>query len=271
MNELAVNARAGLQQAWADIVLFVPKLLVFAAILVAGYFVARFLCKILNRVLERVGFDRLVERGGVKRALDRSKWDASDIVSKLLFYFVMLFALQLAFGVFGPNPVSALLTGIIAYLPNVFAAVVIIIVAAAIAAGVKQIIQAAIGGLPYGRGVALGASVAIWVIGAFAALNQLHIAPAIVNGLFYAILAVFVGSAIIAVGGGGIQPMRGQWERFLNRMQAEAPRVKAQAAGAKERIQGEMEHWKEQAEHAHDEAQHHPDPEHRPRFQVPPK
>ena len=40
----------------------------------------------------------------------------------------------------------------------------------------------------------------------FAALNQLQIAPAIVTGLFYAVLAVVVGSAIVAIGGGGILP-----------------------------------------------------------------
>jgi len=35
----------------------------------------------------------------------------------------------------------------------------------------------------------------------------------IVTGLFYAILAIIVGSAIVAVGGGGIQTMRRYWER----------------------------------------------------------
>ena len=130
MNDVAANASAGLQQAWASILLFFPKLLMFVAILGIGYFVAKFLCKIVNRVLDRTGFDRLVERGGIRKALEKSAWDASDIVGKLVFYFVMLFTLQLAFGVFGPNPVSALLTGIIAYLPNILAAGLIIIVAA---------------------------------------------------------------------------------------------------------------------------------------------
>jgi hypothetical protein len=89
MNELAANASAGLQQAWANIILFVPKLLMFAAILVIGYMIARFLSKLFNKLLEKIGFDRLVERGGIKRALARTNWDASDILSKVLYYFVM--------------------------------------------------------------------------------------------------------------------------------------------------------------------------------------
>src|SRR5688572_25163079 len=120
MNEVSTSISAGLGAAWANVLLFGPKLLMFLVILVVGYYAAKFICKILNRVLERVGFDRLVERGGIKKSLDRANWDASDIVSKLVFYFVMLFTLQLAFGVFGANPISAMLTSIIAYLPHVF-------------------------------------------------------------------------------------------------------------------------------------------------------
>ncbi|WP_198412889.1 hypothetical protein [Cryobacterium sp. Hz7] len=58
----------------------------------------------------------------------------------------MLFVLQFAFGVFGPNPLSDLLAGIIAFLPKIIVAIIIII-AAAVAAGMKTLIQGALGGL----------------------------------------------------------------------------------------------------------------------------
>ena len=73
-----------------------------------------------------------MERGGIKQALARSKYDPSDIIAKLAFWLIFLVALQIAFGVFGPNPISDL-QGLIAYLPNVLVAIVIIVVAAAIA------------------------------------------------------------------------------------------------------------------------------------------
>ena len=56
------------------------------------------------------------------------------MISKIVFYALFLIVLVLAFGVFGPNPVSDLLEGVIAYLPKVIAAIIIIVVAAAIAA-----------------------------------------------------------------------------------------------------------------------------------------
>jgi len=211
----AIEYSQGIEDAWGSIAAFVPKFLGFLVILLVGYFVAKAIGKIVDKVLERVGFDKAVERGGVKQALSTSKYDASDIVSKIVFWTLFLFVLQLAFGVFGANPVSDLLASVIAFLPKVFVAIVIVVVASAIAAGVKELVGNALGGLSYGNALANASSVAIIVLGAFAALNQLEIAPAIVNGLFYAILAVVVGSAIVAIGGGGIQPMRTRWEQAL--------------------------------------------------------
>ena len=78
--------QGGLSNAWDDVAVFVPKLLACLVILVIGYFIAKAVEKILDRILERVGFDRLVERGGVKQALARSKLDASSILARIVFY-----------------------------------------------------------------------------------------------------------------------------------------------------------------------------------------
>ena len=241
--------RDGLSDAWASVATFVPKFIAFLAILVVGYFVAKAIAKILDRVLERVGFDRAVERGGVGRALARSDHDASGLLGKILFYALMLFVLQLAFGIWGPNPVSNLIQGVIAYLPNVFVAILIVVVGTAIAAAVKEIVEASVGGLSYGRGLAIGASTAILLITAFAALDQLNIAENIVNGLFYATLAIIVGASIVAVGGGGIPTMRRYWERAAARAEEESGNLRAEAEGASDRVQERMEMRKEQARH----------------------
>jgi hypothetical protein len=243
---------------------FLPKFIMAAIILVAGYFIAKLVSRGVDAVLERIGFDRLVERGGIKRALQRSSLDASDIVAKIVFYTLVLFVLQLAFSCFGPNPVSTLLTAVIAYLPNIFVAAAIIVIAAAIAAGVKQLLQVATGTLPYGRVLSNAASATILIIGVFAALDQLHIAPNIVNGLFYAALAIVVGSSIIAIGGGGIVPMRAVWERALNKAERELPRAKAEMAVAGGKVEQQAEQWKTTTEHElHEDEHHHPE---RPRF-----
>jgi hypothetical protein len=224
----AVDYGQGIQDAWSRVTTFVPKFVAFLLILVIGIFVAKAIAKAIDKVLERVGFDGAVERGGIKKALESSKYDASDIVGKVVYYALALIVLQLAFGVFGANPVSRMIEGVVAYLPKVFAAIVIVVVACAIAAAVKDLIGNALSGLSYGKTLANTTSIAVVAVGAFMALNQLQIAPAIVNGLFYAVLAIIVGSAVIAIGGGGIQPMRAQWEKAMGRLEEEGPRVREQ-------------------------------------------
>jgi hypothetical protein len=236
----------GLGDAWESIALFIPKFIGFLLVLLIGYFIAKALSKVLDGVLERVGFDRMVERGGVGKALSQSRFDASSLLGKILFYVLMLFVLQLAFGLFGDNPISDLIQGAIAYLPKVFAAIVIVVVGTAIAAAVKEIVEASIGGLSYGRALAVAASVAILVITGFAALSQLEIAEDIVNGMFYALLAIIVGSAVVAVGGGGIQTMKRYWERAATRAERESSSIKDEASGAKERIQERAQERKDQ-------------------------
>jgi hypothetical protein len=231
---LGVEWSQGIEDAWSDVATFVPKLVAFLAILFIGWLVAKALARAARGLLERIGFNAAIERGGIKKALEGSQYDASELTGKLIFYGLMLLVLQMAFGVFGDNPVSDLIHGVIAYLPRVLAAIVIIVVAAAIASVAKEMIGNALGGLGYGEMLGTIASIAIVTVGVFAALSQLEIAPAIINSLFYAILAVIAGSAIVAIGGGGIQPMRQRWQNALDRYDEEKPRFRQQMQASKE-------------------------------------
>jgi hypothetical protein len=226
---LAVDFQAGISDAWSNVITFVPKLAAALVIILVGYLLAKVVASVLNKVLERVGFDRAVERGGIKQALARSKYDPSDIVAKLAFWLLFLVSLQLAFGVFGPNPISDLLKGLIAYLPNVLVAIVIIVVAAAIAKAVTDLGSNLLSNVSGGQVMAKGAGIAVLVFGAFAALDQLQIAPRIVTGLWYAILAIVVGSAVVAIGGGGIKTMQRYWDRAASRAEERGPELRQQA------------------------------------------
>lgn len=236
-----------LESTLGNILAFIPNLVVFLLILVVGMIVAKVLAKGIDKVLEKVGFDRVVERGGVKKALSNSQYDASDIVGKLVYYLLALFVLQLAFGVFGPNPVSDLLTRVILFLPSLIVAIIIVIVASAIAAGVKTLIEGTLGGLSYGKVLANIASVFIMFLGVIAALNQVGVATTVTTPVLIAILSTVAGVIIVGAGGGLIKPMQTRWENYLSKAEQEAPKVKQQvreapsakeqARQAKERMQ----------------------------------
>ena len=228
-DNLAIDFDGGVSEAFSSVATFVPKFLAFLAILLIGWFIAKVVAKVVDKVLERVGFDRVVERGGLKQMLARSNYDASDILAKLAYYAILLITLQMAFGVWGPNPVSELLTSVVAWLPKAAVAILIIVVVAAIARAVKDMIGSALGGLSYGRTLGTIASVFIWGLGIIAALNQIGVATTVATPVLIAVLATAGGILVVGVGGGLVRPMQQRWEGWLGSLEREIPAVKGQA------------------------------------------
>jgi len=224
----AVDWQGGVSDAWTTVATFIPKLLFFFIVLIVGYFLAKLIAKVVAGILERVGFDRAVERGGVKQALAKSKYDASDLVAKLVKYAIILFTLVIAFNVFGPNPISQLLQDVIAFLPSLIVAIIIIVVAAAIAKVVKDLVSNTLGGLSYGNVIANIASVFILFLGIVAALNQVGVATTVTTPVLITILATIGGVIVVGAGGGLIRPMQSRWEQWLNTAEREKDNIKAQ-------------------------------------------
>lgn len=213
----------GLGQAWAMVATFVPKLLGFLLVLVIGWFIAKALAKGVQFLLKRIGFERLVDRSGLHGAMKQSPMDATGLIAKLVYYFVLLIALQLAFGVFGAsNPVSTLLNEVIAYLPRIVVAMVLVIVASAIGTALKGLVTGALGARSYTKILGNITYGFVMALGVIAALNQLGIAISVTMPVLIAVLATVAGVIVIGVGGGLVRPMQQRWEGWLNRMQEEA-------------------------------------------------
>ncbi|MFC4375537.1 hypothetical protein ACFO5K_15650 [Nocardia halotolerans] len=226
---VAIEFQQGFNDAWSSVAQFVPKLVAFVVILLIGWIIAKVVAKIVNAVLERVGFDRLVERGQVQKMLSKSKYDASDLLAKIAYYAILLIALQIGFGVFGPNPVSDLLTGIVAWLPKAAVAILIVVIAGAIAHAVSELVGNMLGGLSYGGMLGKIAAVFIWGIGIIAALNQIGVATSVTTPILIAVLATIGGILVVGVGGGLVRPMEQRWNNWLGSLESEMPALKGQA------------------------------------------
>ncbi|MBL1075974.1 hypothetical protein JK358_16370 [Nocardia sp. 2] len=226
---LAIDIQEGLSAAWSNIATFVPKFVGFLAILLIGWMVAKIVARVVTQLLNRVGFDRLVERGGIKEMLARGRYDATGIIAKLAYYAVLLLTLQLGFGVFGPNPISTMLNGIVAWLPRLAVAIVIVCIAGAIARVVMDMIANMLSGLSYGRMMGRIAAVFIWGVGIIAALNQIGVGTSVTMPILITVLAVIGGVLVVGVGGGLIRPMQQRWEGWLETIESEMPEVKGHA------------------------------------------
>ena len=222
--DLETPVRTGL----SSFAVFVPRFLGFLIILIVGYFIAKFVAKLVDKGLEKAGFDRAVERGGVKKALDKSSFDASDIVAKLVFFAIFLTAVSLAVGALGIVALQEPINALIQLIPKIIVAVVIVVIGAVAAGAAKKLIQGALGGLSYGKVLANVVSILILLLFVKAALDQVGIATTVTGPILYTILGTVAGVLIVGAGGGLIKPMQGRWETMQNKAETETQNAKVQ-------------------------------------------
>ena len=201
-----------------DIVLvFVPLLLGFLLILLVGYIIAAALSKAVTFLLRKIGFDNLANRIGLSRLEQNMgvRLDAAGILGKIVFWFIFLVFLVPATNALGLTAVSGILNTMIAYIPNVFVAILVLFLGTLAATFVADIVRGATASTNIGNSN-LFANVARYAIIGFAALialEQLQIAPALLNILFTAIIGALAIAFGLAFGLGGQDAAR----RWLNR------------------------------------------------------
>lgn len=236
-----------LESMWAYMVSYLPQLLGAIVILIVGWIVAKLLESGTETILEKTRFDMAVDRGGVRAALARtgSKLDPSSLVARLVFWIVFLVAILMAANALGLTAVANMFERLVAYIPNVIVAVLIIVMGMVIGEFVKDLIMASVGSLSGVSPVAHVAKVAIMTLAVFMALDQLGIARNIVVTAFTLVL----GAAALAAGlafGLGNRELAGEYmRRWVERAEnvrhdvSRAPRrpaAAAQVAGSSRQI-----------------------------------
>src|SRR5918995_814903 len=98
-------------------------------------------------MLQAVGFDRWMERGGIKQFFDRAETNQTpvSILGQLVFWFVFIIAITMAADALGIPQVSVILGQLIAYIPSIIAAVLILILAALLAEFLSGVVRGATG------------------------------------------------------------------------------------------------------------------------------
>lgn len=213
-----------LQQTIDDVTTFVPKLVAALIIFVIGWFIARVIRKVIHRVLTQVKFDGLVDRSGLGTYVERAGYpDSGALLAKVLYWGLMLIVLKLTIGVFGDSPVQEALDGMVAFIPKVFVAIVIIVITGAVANVVRELVSPAVAHLSYDRTIVGFVGGVIWFIGGFAALDQLQVAEDVVDTLFEYSVGAFFLILVIKFGIGGIWSARDRfWPKVYDRIESDS-------------------------------------------------
>src|SRR5579864_2035356 len=194
----AVNFTDRLQASFAQVFgELVPALLGALIIVFAGYLLAKVLEKLAERFLRRIHFHRLLERGGVLQAVERSgaHLNPTRVLANLVFWLVMFAVILIAANALGLESLANVFGELVSYIPSVIAAIVIILVGIVLGGFVGGLIAASAGALHGGRALARVARGGEILLSVFMALQELGIATEIVTTAF----AILFGAIALAL------------------------------------------------------------------------
>src|SRR5258708_3185089 len=196
---------------------FLPRLVGFLVILLIGWLIGMGVGKAVTLLLRKVGFDRLSGRIGLTNLEQRMgmHMDTARILGRVAFWFVFLVFLVPATDALGLATVSNTLNAIVGYLPNVFVAIVVLVLGSLVAILASDLVRGATRASNM-RTSDLLANITRWSIIGFVvliALEQLSIAPALITVLFTAVVGAVALAFALAFGLGG----RDSAQRLLSR------------------------------------------------------
>ena len=246
---LAVDVGDSLQRALDRFFAFLPGLLGALVILIVGYIVAKLVAGLVARGLAAVGTDRALETGAAGSYKERfaPNLQPSGLIGTIAFWFVFGAAILLAVSALGIEALTDAIEGVVAYLPNIIAAILILLVATALAGAVGELAERLAGGTMLGRLVQTAVPILIMTIAVFMALDQLKIAEDIVVWTYVLVLGSIALGFALAFGLGGRDIARQILLSAYEGGRARVPELKADARQAKEQAASDMEAIKEKA------------------------
>jgi hypothetical protein len=211
------------QGAWdafaTKITVFLPKLMGAIIIFVVGLVASKLIQMGIVKLLKLIRFDVAAEKAGVKGFLDKGGIEktASEIIGALVYWFIMILVLIATLDALGLPIVSDLLNQIFVYLPNVVAAIVVLVLGVLFGNLLSAVIRtgASNAGLKTAEGLGKAALYAIIAFSSAIALIQLGIGEEIVAsafGLVFGALALAFG---LAFGLGGKEMASSYLKRWL--------------------------------------------------------
>ncbi len=183
---------------------FIPHLIGAIVILIIGLIVGRLVGGIVTSALRAVKFDQVAERADVGDLLRNAgvTLDAAGVVGGIAKWFIYIIFFQVAASTLGFPQLTDILNQVLAFLPRIVVALVILLIGALVAKLLAGVVRGAVGTSRLGNADVLGnvARYAVLAFAVVAALSQLEIAPAIVNTLWTAIIGMVAVTLALAFG-----------------------------------------------------------------------
>jgi len=252
----AIHVAQSLQRGLNSLFGFVPNLIGFLVILVVGYPIARVVKTVVAKLLEKVGVDRALHGSQAGQYVERVSPGAhpSRLIGAIAFWFIFIYALAAAIGALKIPALTNFMANVQNYLPNVVAAVLIFVAGAALAGVVGGLAQKLMGDTPTGRVARAVGPGLILAIVVFMVLNQLRIAPAIVETTYVALIGMLALAGALAFGLGGRDVAADMLHNAYGSAQDHRDGVKRDLQAGRDRVQEQTNRLRTEARGANSQS-----------------
>jgi len=189
------------------IMLFLPNLIAAIIVFLLGWFLARIAKALIVKVLGALRFDAMTEKAGINELMAKGniQKQPKEVLAILVYWFFMLIVIIASFDVLGLPIISDLLNKVVLYIPNVIAALVVLIFGGVLANFLESLVNTISSGLGTETASLLSkiAKYSIIILAITMALQQLSIASSVVTVAFAILFGAFSLAMALAFGLGG--------------------------------------------------------------------
>lgn len=177
---------------------FVPRVIGCLFVLAVGYLVARGVKIIIKQVLSKIGFDRIGEKlneiGIIKQL--KTEVSLSDIVAKILYYYILLIFLTLAADKLGVDTITNMVLSLVNFIPKLIAGAIMLQIGIMLSDAIKTAVVALCKSFNIAAAKLIGniAFIFFLIITFITALGQIGIETTLLESSFLLI----IGGVIIA-------------------------------------------------------------------------
>lgn len=214
--DVFVSASQNLVQGFFE---FIPGFLGAIIIFAVGWVIAVMVSRAIEHILNLVKIDSLFKELGTERVLERMgfKLRVGRFVGEIVRWFIVIAFLIPSLEILGLSAINDFLRNdVLGYLPNIFVAAFVLIIASYISDVLHKFIEGSARAVN-SRASRMSATIAKWAVWVFAiiiALSELGIAEQFMSALFIGLVAMMALAGGLAFGLGGKEAA----SKTINRM-----------------------------------------------------
>jgi hypothetical protein len=196
-----------LMSLWGGVVMYLPNIIIAIILVVLGFLIGGLLGRAISHLVNAAKVDAFLQKIGAMETLRKvsANYNSARYIGGLVKWFFIIVFFIAAVGQLGLTQVSFFLAQILAFIPSVIIAAIILVVGSVLADWASRVVRgtARAADMHASNFAAAVVKWAIWVFAIMVALSQVGIAAALINTIFIGLVAMLALAGGLAFGLGG--------------------------------------------------------------------